>query len=139
MGVYLYCQKTKHGLSLGTGGFERFRCRVAEQVSPELGEHYKRLRTTFNWTDKDMDDYDQKTLELLKQTGASIKVFDFLYQSDISGRIRYGACKEILKVLKDYDDPYIYGYVGLPGSPRFCDIRNLLQECVDNKCNLVWK
>lgn len=59
-------------------------------------------------------------------------------QSDIKGAIRYGACKQILKIISDYDDNFNYGYAALPNQPRFKDFKALLQECVDLKSDLVW-
>ena len=67
-----------------------------------------------------------------------VKIVDFLLQSDIAGRIRYGACKEILTVIGDYDDDYCYGYAALPNQARFQDFKNLLRSCVEYKKDLRW-
>lgn len=67
-----------------------------------------------------------------------IKVVDFLLQSDCSGSIRFGACKQILKVIGDYDDDICYGYAGRKDCAMFRDFKAILQDCVDTKSDLVW-
>lgn len=56
----------------------------------------------------------KKTEQLIREKKVSIKIVDFCLQSDIEGSIHYGACKEILKAIGDYDDNVCYGYAGLP-------------------------
>lgn len=55
-----------------------------------------------------------------------------------SDTTRYGACKEILKVIGDYDDNICYGYAGRSDCAMFRDFKAILQDCVDNKCDMVW-
>lgn len=138
MGLYLYCRKTKKGLDMSTGGFNRFRSKVAGRVSPEFSEHYEQLSHAYDWTDDQFEAYDQKTMEFVNNGVINIKVADFLYKSDLGGFIRYGACSEILKLIDDYDDNEIYGYAGRPNPIRIADIKALLHSCIDNKCELVW-
>lgn len=67
-----------------------------------------------------------------------IKIVDFLLQTDVGGRIRYGACKNILKVIGDYDDNILYGYCGRPDCAKFADFKSILQDCVDTKSDMIW-
>ena len=52
--------------------------------------------------------------------------------------IRYGACKNILKVIGDYDDNILYGYCGRPDCAKFADFKSILQDCVDTKSDMIW-
>lgn len=83
-------------------------------------------------------EFDAKTEELISKRKVSVKVVDFLFQSDCSGAIRFGACKQILKVIGDYDDDICYGYAGRKDYAMFRDFKAILQDCVDTKSDLVW-
>lgn len=50
----------------------------------------------------------------------------------------YGACKELLKIIGDYDDNVLYGYIGRPDCAKFRDFKAILQDCADNKCDMIW-
>lgn len=145
MGVTLRCKKTHHSHDLGVGGFLRLRTKVAQLYSEEFGKHYSTLAVGVPYSlgnpearEEWYKEHDRKTEEMIADGRLDIKIADFCYQSDISGRIRYGACKNILKAIGDYDDNILYGYCGRPDCMKFKDFKNLLQECVDNKCDLVW-
>lgn len=75
---------------------------------------------------------------MLRKKVAELCSTDFCLQSDCGGKIHYGACKEIYKHVKDYDDNVCYGYAGRPDCTMFKDFKNLLKECIDNKCDLIW-
>ena len=47
--------------------------------------------------------------------------------------------RAIGKVIGDYDDSIIYGYAGRNNPAKFKDFKEILQDCVDNKCFMVWK
>lgn len=139
MGLTLYGAGKR--LDLSTGGFLRLRRRVSDLCGEPWAGHYRSL-TDGGRHDKDdawFEAFDLETRRLVGEKKINIKIVDFLLQSDMSGRIRYGACKEILKVIGDYDDNYCYGYAALPGQPRFGDFRSMLQACADGKKDLYWK
>lgn len=140
MGVTLESKKGKISLDMGYGGFLSLRKKVAELCSPEFGKHYDTIdKAPFIFGREEyFKKFDIKTEELLKRKVVSPKVVDFCLQSDREGRIHYGACKEIYKHIKDYDDDFCYGYAGRPDCTMFRDFKNLLKECIDNKCDLVW-
>ena len=52
-----------------------------------------------------------------------MKIVDFCLQSDCEGSIRYGACKELLKVIGNYDDNICYGYAGREDCAMFRDFK----------------
>ena len=144
MGVTLKCKKTGNNIDRGYGGFLQLRRKVAQLYSDEFGKHYSELvvgepigvgeKEKMAWYEQ----YDAKTEKMIRDGRLDIKIADFCYQSDAGGSIRYGACKNILKAIGDYDDDILYGYWGRADCARFKDFKNLLQECVDNKCSLVW-
>lgn len=139
MGLTLYGAGKR--LDLSSGGFLRLRRRVSDLCGEPWANHYRSL-TDGGRHDKDdawFEAFDEKTRELIAEKKISIKVVDFLLQSDMEGRIRYGACKELLKIIGDYDDNYCYGYAALPGQPKFSDFKALLQACADGKKDLYWK
>lgn len=142
MGITLYCKKTGTGLDMGYIGFNRFRNKVAELYSEEFGNHYKELDTVSFVFDSErkafFETYDKKTEQMIIDKKLNIKVADFCYQSDCSGKIRYGACKVIYNIIKDYDDDICYGYCGRPDCAMFSDLKALIKECYDNKSDLVW-
>ena len=132
MGVTIKCKKTEHEMDVGYFGFFKLRAKVAELVGSEVGEHYKKL-------DDILDMPSPEKERLIESKILPIKIADFLYQSDCDGKIRYGACKEILKVIGDYDDSIIYGYAGRENPAKFKDFKEILQDCVDNKCFMIWR
>ena len=143
MGVTIKCKKTGREMDMGYFGFFKLRAKVAELVGSEVGEHYKKLDDILNIPYPERENvlklYDDETERLVKNKVLSIKIADFLYQSDCDGKIRYGACKEILKVIGDYDDSIIYGYAGRKNPAKFKDFKEILQDCVDNKCFMIWR
>ena len=144
MGITIRCKKTYDSIDMGSGGFMRLRNKVAELIGEPFAYHYKMFSDPkvmfLDGDDREafFDEYDAKTQELIADGHCNIKVADFLYQSDIEGRIRYGACKQLLKTIGSYDDDILYGYVGRKDCARFSDFKQLLQECVENKCDLTW-
>ena len=131
---------------MGSGGFYRLRMQVAKLVSPEFGEHYKEITDSVlfrhfeNPAEKEayLDELDQKTEQMIRKRKVSVKVVDFLMQPDTCGSIRYGACKQLLKVIGDYDDEIRYGYAGKPNCAKFSDFREILKECVEAQSDMLW-
>ena len=139
MGVSTSCKKTGRTIDMGAGGFAALRERVAALESEEWRALYKTLSTPPLLKNKAFyDEFNAKTEKLLKQKKVHIKVVDFCLQTDISGSIRFGACQQILKAIGDYDDDVLYGYCGRPDCAKFADFKRILQDCVDNRCNMIW-
>ena len=144
MGVTLFCRKMGHSIDMGYGGFMRLRKKVAMLAGEEFGLHYGQLfehlctLTDSKVRDQLLEDFDNKTEQFIRDKAVSIKVVDFLFQSDAEGEIRYGACKELLKIIGNYDDKICYGYAGRPDCAMFRDFKALLKDCVASKSNLAW-
>lgn len=136
MGVTIRCKKTGESIDMGAGGFMRLRNKVAELAGGPFAEHYLSLNPFGD--EEYFKKFDERTAEILKEKRADIKIVDFCLQSDCDGKIRYGACKNILEVIGDYDDDIKYGYYGRADCAMFKDFKRLLLDCVKNKCDLVW-
>lgn len=139
MGVTMYCRKTKDSIDLGMGGLLRLRRRVSDLVGEPWASHYRTLTDgSVRQDDEWYRQFDIHTAELLQAGKIKLKTLDFLLQSDESGRIRYGACKQLLQLIGDYDDNILYGYAARPDCARFRDFKRLLLQCAEHKCDLVW-
>ena len=149
MGLTIYCKKTGHGIDMGYGGFSRLRDKIAELAGEPFGSHVKKLgQNPYMFSSLTMtpeqrkalfDEYNAETQRMVDEKLVSIKIVDFCLQPDCGGKIRYGACKEILRIIGDYDNNVIYGYCGCTNPAKFADFKAILQECVDNRCMMVWK
>lgn len=100
MGVTIKCKKTGREMDVGYFGFFKLRTKVAELVGSEVGEHYKKLDDIFDMPSPEkenaLESYNDETERLVESKELPIKIADFLYQSDCDGKIRYGACKQLI-------------------------------------------
>lgn len=141
MGVTISCKKTGRSIDMGYIGFKILRDKIAELAGEPFSSHYKGIDSAPFFGEarkKYFEEYDRRTEQMLKNKQVSIKIADFCLQPDVGGSIRYGACKELLKIIGDYDDDICYGYSGRADCAMFKDFKAILQDCVDNKCNMVW-
>ena len=136
MGVSISCKKTGKSIDMGYGGFFNLRKKIAELAGGPFAEHYASLKTFGD--EEYFEAFDRKTSEILEKKQADIKIVDFCLQSDCDGKIHYGACKNILKAIGDYDDDIAYGYCGRPDCAMFKDFKEILEDCVKNKCDMLW-
>lgn len=127
MGVTISCTKTGRTIDVGSGGFLRLRSKISELVGEPWASHYRALVEERICDEKEREkfyeDFDKKTEELLNKKCVSVKIVDFCLQSDCEGSIRYGACKELLKVIGNYDDNICYGYAGREDCAMFRDFK----------------
>ena len=143
MGITIRCKKTYRSIDLGTGGFLRLRRKVSELAGEPLSSHYAKLldKSCF-MSEKESkafyDEFNATTQKLLEEKKIDIKIVDFLLQSDEIGRIRYGACKNILNVIGDYDDDIRYGYCGRRNNTRSSVFKEILRDCVKTKSDMIW-
>lgn len=143
MGVTISCTKTGRTIDVGSGGFLRLRSKISELVGEPWASHYRALVEERICDEKEREkfyeDFDKKTEALLNKNRISVKIVDFCLQSDCEGSIRYGACKELLKVIGNYDDNICYGYAGREDCAMFRDFKKILEDCAEHKCNMVWR
>lgn len=142
MGISIWCKKTRRSIDMGYGGFNNLRNKVADLVGDPWASHYHKLdyAPIFGDARKNFYEYfDAETELLLQEKKVSVKIVDFCLQPDCEGSIRYVACKEILAAIGDYDDDILYGYCGRPDCARFRDFVAILKDCVEHKCDMVWR
>ena len=142
MGVTIMCKKTGRQMDMGYFAFDRLRTKVAELADPDIGARYRKLNDILRLSGPERGKaerlYDDETAALIASGKLNPKIGKFLYQSDESGSIRYGACMEILKAIGDYDSDEIFGYAGRSDAGKFSDFKAILQDCVNSRCSLVW-
>lgn len=140
MGVTI--ESKNHSIDMGYGGFGRLRLKVAELTGKEIEEHYKDLDKGMFLNDTDSKEffknYNKKTSDLEEKFKLPHGVLDFLYASDCGGKIAVTKCKQIYKVIKDYDDDILYGYCGRKDCAKFKDFKEIVKDCIDNKCYMKW-
>lgn len=140
MGVTI--ESKSHSIDMGYAGFNRLRLKVAELTGEEIGEHYKDLDKGMflNGTDREefFQIYNKKISELEKEFKIPHGILDFLYASDCSGKITFTKCKQIYEVIKDYDNNILYGYCGRSDCAKFKDFKEIVKDCIDNKCSMKW-
>lgn len=141
MGITIHSKN--RSIDLGYFGFQRLRQKVADLAAEDVGKHYRELGEhviTSLGTDEDyFREYDRKTEEIAEKYGGKFdKILNFLYEGDWDGSVTYGTCKDLLKVIGDYDDDIKYGYSGREDCAMFKDFKELLQDCVENKCRMRW-
>lgn len=140
MGIIL--SSKNHSIDLGCMGFNRLRIKVAELTGEEIGEHYKKLSNAICLSGKEkkifFDEYNKKISELADKHNIPHGILDFLYASDLEGEITYDKCEQIYKVIEDYDDKVLYGYIMQSNCAMFKDFKEIIKDCVNNKCSLEW-
>lgn len=129
-------------MDLGYFGFNNLRTKVAELTGKEIGVHYQKLTESVSLFGKErvefFKEYNKKISELEEKYKIPHGILDFLYASDCDGKLTYGKCKQIYKVIKDYDDDILYGYSGIKDCAMFQDFKEIIKDCVDNKCAMEW-
>lgn len=143
MGISMRCPKTGSELRFDLGGLLRLRERVADMVSPEVGEHYRSLKTAFQIPMDERrafwDRHDDKTCSLVKQRKLSTALLDFLYSPDCEANLDAGSVAEVLEVAtsqKMEDDTYYNRtHENAATWQKFLD---LLRECVKTNSGLEW-
>ena len=65
-------------------------------------------------------------------------VLDFLFASDAGGKVSAKGCKRLYKIIKDYDDDILYGYIGRKDCAMFKDFKDIVKECAERRIILSW-
>lgn len=167
MGLTIFCPKTHRSIDISLNGLWCLRVKIADLAG--VGEHYRQMEKIFrqcsiqaeNQTKGIEDDhdqilrsirirkeaerrafeeYEQKTKQMIQDKILNEKVAQFLWANHYSGvSLPCEVAKEILAVVKDYDDDTIYGYSDSPKPTRFKDFKSILQDCVDTRSPLIWE
>jgi len=139
MGITL--ESKNFSIDMGYGGFMRLRNKVAELAGKEIGQHYADLDKAPYFGEernKFFEQYDRETAELAETSKIPHGILNFLYASDCEGKISASKCKQIYKVIKDYDDNLAYGYCGRSDCATFKDFKKIVNDCIENKCSMKW-
>lgn len=141
MGVTIESQNSF--IDMGYGGFIELRKKVAELTSEDIFLHYKKLEEGMCLFGKEkqqfFEEYNSKIEMLSKEhNGEKDGILRFLYAPGVGAEISVDDCKEIYKVIKDYDDNVCYGYCGRKDCALFKDFKSIVKECIDNNCNMEW-
>lgn len=142
MGVTI--RSKNKSIDLGYIGFNRLRNKISELINVEIAEHYKNCEEgslIFNEKKKEefFIEYDKETKRLNKKYDYKYNyVLHFLYACDCEATIEVDVCKELYKIIKDYDDDICYGYSGRKDCTMFKDFKDLVKDCIDNNIEMEW-
>lgn len=129
--------KNAPSYDMGAGSFYRLRCDIAYTVSKEYGDHYKGI--LYACAGHNVDEYDRKTEILIRKYRLKERFLDFLYQSDICGKLSPFKCKALLDQIEDLENDLLYGYAAYPDRcMTIRDFKNLLRECFNRKVYMIW-
>lgn len=131
--------KDSPSYDMGAASFYRLRKDIAYSISQEYGEHYEKL-AQLNWYDDyNIDEYNRITDELVAKYGMKNRMLDFLYQSDVTGKLSPYKCKALLDQINSLQNDSLYGYAA---RPEYCmtmeKFKELLTQCFLHKKYLIW-
>lgn len=141
MGLTIRCKKTGRSVDMSSAGFMRLRRKISDLYGGAWADHYRTLTDTPPGARDDAwyAAFDDRTVKFVTDKKIPLKLANFFLQSDIEGRITYGTCNLLLRVIGDYDDESVrYGYAGRPDCAAFRDFKQILRDCSDHKCPLTW-
>ena len=131
--------KPKKTIDLGYDGFARLRLQVAALAGDPWDSHYRKLFEPAPMRDsKALEAFDKETDNLLNRKVVPRSLVDFCTQPDTNGIVHYGACRQLLGIIGNYTDDVDYGYPGRPDCATFQDFKDILEDCVDRHCDLIW-
>lgn len=141
MGITIYANNGSRSFDGGAGGFMSLRTNIAKAWDKEFGEHYETLRRCYS--EDDYQRFNEKTNQILlnerfKQEDEDI--VDFLFQSDIEGKISHKTCKKIYKIIKDIDfHGKIFTYAAYSDGKDYEYLKSFLLECYSHHRMLRWR
>lgn len=140
MGITM--KSKNYSIDMGYFGFSGLRRKVANLAGEEIGLHYNHLYDgVFLFGEKKekfFTEYNKKINELEKKFNIADGILDFLYASDCKAKISSKKCKQVYKIIKDYDDDVLYGYSGRKDCAKFKDFKKIVKDCIDSKCCMEW-
>lgn len=133
MGVSL--QNKDYCMDMGYITFFNLRKTIAYLYSPAFGDAY----VDFVHNDISEDEMNSIIGNLFRENVFNEEdntALDFLFKSDCEGKISYRDCRRLLKVIGEYTDNYMYGYV--QSNHTFDYFKDMLKDCVLKRRNLYW-
>jgi len=141
MGITITAANSKYDFFLGYGGFFSLRKNIASAYNKEFGEHYGNL--IYCHTPRQFEEHDKISNLLISQLDPDEKdadIFDFLYQSDCSGKISYKTCKKIYDLIKDIDfGDRIFTYGANSDGKDYEYLKEFLKECYSHRRQMRWE
>ena len=126
-------------IDMGYGGFYNLRKNIAGIYSSEFKRLYEEWVSPCS---KMTDEEGNKQLITLYEndilTDEDDVVLDFLFASDAGGKVSAKGCKRLYKIIKDYDDDILYGYIGRKDCAMFKDFKDIVKECAERRIILSW-
>jgi hypothetical protein len=128
-------------IDLGMGGYNNLRNRIAKlldedlyNVYSELTQFYKYRELGFKSEQDFFDAHDAAALKICEEKKLDSYVVNFLYLPDYSEEsVSHQTCRHLWRVIKDYDDNILYGYIGRPDCAMFKDFKRIVEECAKNR------
>ena len=118
--------------------FGVLRMDIADEINKEYGEHYREM---YSCPRSDWTEYNKKTANLEKKHKLGTRTTDFLWIPDSDGKLSPFKCKALLDAIQGMENNKHYGYVGfgLEHCMTIEDFKNLLKECFDRRCYMIWR
>ena len=141
MGVTISATNSKYSFDMGGGGFFNLRSNIASALDAELGDIYRNIIHCH--TSEMYKENDRVASEIINSKRLDDEyedVLDFLYMSDIEGKIGYKTCKKIYDLIKDID----FGTAGFQYAMQRCPegdyevFKRFLKDCYSHKRNMIW-
>lgn len=142
MGITIY--NHKHSMDMGAFGYAALRATISRQVPcqefveiyAELMDYNRAFRESeFTTMREYFDDYDNRAVEICQRNNLDEEVINFLYKPDTCTKsVSVKTCRHLWRIIKDYDDDVLYGYVGRPDCAKFKDFKDIVRTCIqDNR------
>lgn len=140
MGITL--ESKNFSINMGYAGFFNLRAKVAELTGKAIGQHYNTLRNVMFEPEEEkerlLDIHYRKTDDLANSLKIPQGVIDFIYASYDGGKLIPSRCKQIYKVIENYDDNVCYGYCCTEDCAMFKDFKQIIKDCIDNTYSMEW-
>ena len=126
-------------LSMGYGSFMVFRVEIAKAFSKKFGEKYEAyLRDTLMnmCHPQALDLIDKRFNEYLSTVKIPDDVLDFLFQSDVKGKITYTTARKIRDLCNKSTYKNKFGYYS--DTRTMQEIAEIFDDAVKHRCNVKW-
>lgn len=138
MGVSIYANNSRYSFDCGSGGFFNLRKNIALAWDKEFGEHYAKLAGCNDY--KEHDRIANQILSDKRFKDEDADIVEFLYASDIEGKISYKTCKKIYGLIKDIDfGQKIFTYAAYSDGKDYEHFKEFLLDCSRHRRNMCWR
>lgn len=123
---------------MGAFSFFRLRRDIAYCISDEFGKHYEKMPEACAKI-IDVNEYNARTVQLIKKYHCKERMIDFLYQSDVKGRLSPFKCKALYDQIVNMQNNNLYGYQAYPKECMTIEgFKELLEKCYRYRVYMVW-